>query len=57
MELESLRCIDSHLETVIVVRPTYVIFSLGVHSPKGHLNIYTTFVQSRSSMESEELLK
>ena len=27
MELESLRCIVSRLESVIVVRPTYVLFS------------------------------
>ena len=29
MELESLRCIVSRLERVIVVRPMYVLFSLG----------------------------
>ena len=45
MELESLRCVVSHLEKVVVVRPTYILFSLETQSPKGHLNIYTTFVQ------------
>ena len=42
IELESLRCIVSCLERVVVVRPTYVLFSLETSSPKGHLNIYTT---------------
>ena len=50
-ELESLRCIVSHLERVVDVRPTYVLFSLDTHAPKGHLNIYMTLVLSRSSVE------
>ena len=57
MELESLRCILSLLERVVVVRPTYALFSLETQSPKGYLNIYTTFVQSRSSVEEEEFLE
>ena len=57
MELESLRCIISCLERVLVVRPTYILFSLETQSFKGHLNIYTTLVLSRSSMEGEELLE
>ena len=56
-ELESLRCIVNCLERVVVVRPTYVLFSLERQPPKGHLNIYTTFVLSRSSVEGEELLE
>ena len=56
MELESLRCIVSHLERVVVVRPTYTLFSLETHSPKEYLNIYT-FVLSRSSVKWEELLE
>ena len=57
MELESLRCIVSRLERVVVIRPMYVLFSLETQSPKGHLNMYTTFVLSRSSVEREELLE
>ena len=37
MELESLRCIVSHPERVVV--PTYVLFSLDTQSPKEHFNI------------------
>ena len=44
MELKSLRCIVSRLERVVMVRPTYVLFSLETQSRKGHLNIYMTFV-------------
>ena len=44
MELESLRCIVSRLERVVVIRPTYVLFLLETQYSKGHLNIYTTFV-------------
>ena len=40
MKLEPLRCIVSRCEIVIVVKPTYVLFSLETLSPKGHLNIY-----------------
>ena len=57
MELEPLRCTVRRLESVLVVRPTYVLFSLEIQSPKGHLNIYKTFVLSRSSLEGEELLE
>ena len=57
MELKSLRCIACHLERVVVVRPTYALFSLETQFPKGHLNIYTTFVLSRSSVEGDELLE
>ena len=57
MELESLRCMVSRLERVIVVRPTYVLFSLETQSPKGHLNIHTTFVLSGNSEEWGELLE
>ena len=32
MELESLMCIVSRLERVVVVRPTYVLFCLETHS-------------------------
>ena len=56
MELESLRCIVSRLERVVVERPTFV-FSLETQSRKGHLNNYTMFVRSRSSVEGEELLE
>ena len=52
MELESLRCIVSRLERVVVVRPTYALFSLETQSPMGHLNIYT-FVLTRSSVEGK----
>ena len=55
MELESLGCIVSCLERVVVVRPTYVLFSLETQSPKGPLNRCMTFVLSRSSVEGEEL--
>ena len=47
MEQESLKCIVSHLERVIVVRTTYLLFSLEMQSLKGHLKIYTTFVLSK----------
>ena len=57
MELKSLRCIVSRLERVVVVRPTYALFSLVTPSPQGHLNIYTTLVLSRSSVEREVLLE
>ena len=57
MDPESLRCLLRHLERVIVVRPTYILFSLVAQSPKGHLNIYTMFVQSRSSVEGKVLLE
>ena len=49
MELESL----NRLKRVVVVRPIYVLFSLETESPKEHLNIYTTFFLSRSSVEGE----
>ena len=55
MELELLRCIESLLERVVVVKPTYALFSLEMQSPKGHLNIYPTLVLSRSSVEGEVL--
>ena len=56
--LESLRCIVSRLERVVVVRPTYAQFSLETQCPKGHLNIrHTTLVLSRSSVEGEVLLE
>ena len=51
MELESLRCIVTRLERVVVVRPTYALFSLETQSPKGYLNIYMTLVLSISSVE------
>ena len=57
IELESLKYIVSRQERVVVVRPTYALFSLETQSPKGHLNIYMTFVQSRISVEGEVLLK
>ena len=57
MELELLRCIVKHLERVIVVRPSYILFSLETHSPKGHLNIYMMFVLSRSSVEEGDLFE
>ena len=57
IELEPLRCIVSRLERIVVVRPTYALFSLETQSSKGHLNIYTTFVLWRSSVEGEELLE
>ena len=57
MELESLRCIVSRLERVVVVGPIYALFSLETQSPKGDLNIYMMFVLSRSSVEGEELLE
>ena len=56
-ELESLRCIVSRLERVVVVRLTYALFSLKIQSPKGHLNIYITLILSRSSVEREVLLE
>ena len=57
MELEPFRCIVSHLERVVVVRSTYILFSLETQSLKRHLNIYKTFVLSTSSVEGEELLE
>ena len=57
IELESLRCIVRRLERVVVVKPTYVLFLIGTQSSKGHLNIYTTFIRSRSSVTGEELLE
>ena len=41
MELESLKCIGSRLERVVVVTPTYVLFSLETQYPGDILkNIY-----------------
>ena len=43
MDLESLRCIVSHLERVVVVRPSYVLFSLETTVSEGtfgHIYIY-----------------
>ena len=57
MKLESLKCIVSRLESVLVVRPTYLLFSLETPSPKGHSNIYTTLFLSRSSVEEVVLLE
>ena len=57
MELESLRCIVNCLEGVVVVRPTYALFSLETLSSKEHLNIYMMLVLSRSSLEGEVLLE
>ena len=52
MEQESLRCIVSRLERVVAVRP--IIF-LETKTLKGHLNIYATFVLSRSVMTKGRL--
>ena len=57
MELESLRYIVSCLGRAVVVRPTQVLFSLETQSPKGHSNIYTTFVLARNSVEGEKFLE
>ena len=57
IKVHSKTCIVRRLERVVVVRPKYVLFSWETQSPKGHLNIYTTFVKSRSSVEGEELLE
>ena len=43
MELESLRCIVNCLERVVVVRLPCASFYLETQSPKGHLNICTSF--------------
>ena len=40
MELESLRYIVRRLETIVVVRPTYVSFSLGTVSQETFKHIY-----------------
>ena len=40
-----------------MVRPTYELFSLETQYPKGHLNIYTTFILPRSLVEREVLLE
>ena len=40
MELESLRCIVNCLERVVVVRPTYVLFSLETVSQGTFEHIY-----------------
>ena len=55
LALKSLRCIVSRLKRVVVVRPTYVLFSLETQFPKGYLNINKTFVLSRNSVEMWEL--
>ena len=47
IELESLRCIVSCLERVVVVRTSYALFSLEAQSPREHLNKYKTLVLSR----------
>ena len=57
MELKSLRYRGRRPERVVVVKPTYVSFTLETQSRKGHLNIYATFVLYRSSLEWEELLE
>ena len=56
-EPESLRGIVRRLGRVVVLSPRYVLFALQTHSPKGHLNIYTTFVRLSSSVEGKELLE
>ena len=56
-EQESLKCILSRLERVVVVRPTYALYSLDTLSSKEHVNRYTTLVLSRSSVEGEVLLE
>ena len=56
IELESLRCIVSRLERVVVVNQ-HTHYFLWRQSPKGHLNIYTMLVLSRSSVEGEVLLE
>ena len=57
MELESSRCIVNRLERIVVVRLTYVLFSLESQYLTRHLNIYTTFVLLRSSVEVGVLLE
>ena len=57
MELQSLRCIVSYLVRVLVVRPTYLLYSLETQSFKGYLNIYTMFFSSICSVGKEELLE
>ena len=48
IELESLRCIVSRVERVVVVRPTYALFSLETRSPKGHVCLIKKFGKERS---------
>ena len=57
MELESLECVVSRLESVVAVRPTYVLFLFETQSPRGYLIKYARFIRSRSSVEWGELLK
>ena len=47
LKVESLSCIVSRHERVVVVRPTYVLFSLEQRSPEEYLNIYSTTAVSR----------
>ena len=51
MDIESLKRFKR------AIRPTYILFSLETESSGGHLEIYTTFHQSRGSVEGEELLE
>ena len=49
MELESLRCIVSRLERVVVVRPIFVLFSLETVSQGTFEHIYNVFPIKRFS--------
>ena len=54
MELVSERSIVSLLDRVVEVKPTYILFSK-IQSPKGHLDLYITFVFCKTPIEGEEL--
>ena len=56
MKLESLRCIVRRLEKVVVVRPTYVLFSLETISQGTFEHIYDV-CPSKKFSGREELLE
>ena len=46
IELVSERCIVRLLDRVVEVKPTYILLLSEIQSPKGHLNLYITLVET-----------
>ena len=48
-------CIESLLNRVVEVKPTYKLLLSEIQSPKGYLNLYITLVFCKTPIEGEEL--
>ena len=55
-QLVSERCTVSRVNSVVEVKPTYILLFSEIQSPKVHLIWYITFVFCKTPIEVEELL-